>query len=117
MRWLILLDGWDNHGSAFTDALDMLAGGWKAVGWGDTVIREILHEALEDHFSRGFASTMGEDFEFDAEEDDSEEADGEEADGEEDDGEDDGEEEDGEEDDGEEDDGEENGEENGGGQD
>jgi len=85
VRWLILLDGWDNHGPAFTDALDMLTGGWKAVDWGDTVIREILHEAFEDHFRRGFASTMGEDFEFDDSEENGEEDDGEEN-GEEDDG-------------------------------
>ena len=58
VRWLIM-DGWDNHGSAFTDALDMLAGGWKVVNWGDTVIREILHEAFEDRFRSGFATCIG----------------------------------------------------------
>jgi len=58
VRWLIM-DGWDNHGPAFTDALDMLAGGWNAVSWGDTVIREILHEAFEDRFRFGFATCIG----------------------------------------------------------
>ena len=58
VQWFIY-DGWDHHGPGFTDALDILAGGWQAVNWQDTVVRENLQEAFEGHFCTSYRSAIG----------------------------------------------------------